>query len=141
MMQGAGAAFPVPPEGFAIITAQFGSFVAGASVASALLAAGDMTWQQIVLTLLVGNVLTSVTRSIRWLGSSYVAIFGMRTGTEIMLVSTALRNGIMVLLVAVLAYGFGWGWGGWRCGWRSWVERRDVSAGCFALLVLSKKGL
>ncbi|MCK9277275.1 MAG: nucleoside recognition protein [Methanoculleus sp.] len=109
VMQGAGAVFPVPPEGFAIIAAQFGSFVAGASVASALLAAGDMTWQQIVLTLLVGNVLTSVTRSIRWLGSSYVAIFGMRTGTEIMLVSTMLRNGIMVLLVAVLAYGFGWG--------------------------------
>lgn len=109
LMQGAGAVFPVPPEGFAIIAAQFGSFVAGASVASTLLAAGDMTWQQIVLTLLVGNVLTSVTRSIRWLGSSYVAIFGMRTGTEIMLVSTMLRNGIMVLLVAALAYGFGWG--------------------------------
>ena len=109
MMQGAGGIFPVPPEGFAIIAAQFGSFVAGASVASTLLAAGDMTWQQIVLTLLVGNVLTSVTRSIRWLGSSYVAIFGVRTGTEIMLVSTALRNGVMVLLVVVLAYGLGWG--------------------------------
>jgi len=68
-----------------------------------------MTWQQIVLTLLVGNILTSVTRSVRWFGSSYVAIFGVRTGTEIMLVSTVLRNGIMVVLVAVLAYGFGWG--------------------------------
>ncbi len=109
MMQGAGTVFPVPPEGFAIIAAQFGSFVAGASVASTLLASGDITWQQIVLTLLVGNVLTSVTRSIRWLGSSYVAIFGMRTGTEIMLVSTMLRNGIMVFLVVVLAYGLGWG--------------------------------
>lgn len=108
-MQGAGAVFPVPPEGFAIIAAQFGSFVAGASVASTLLAAGDMTWQQIVLTLLVGNVLTSVTRSIRWLGSSYIAIFGVRTGTEIMVISTALRNGILVLLVAALAYGLGWG--------------------------------
>ena len=109
MMQGAGGFFPIPPEGFAIVAAQFGSFVAGASVASALLAAGDMTWQQIVLTLLVGNVLTSVTRSIRWLGSSYVAIFGVRTGAEIMFVSTALRNGIMIVLVVVLAYGLGWG--------------------------------
>lgn len=109
MMQGAGGFFPVPPEGFAIIAAQFGSFVAGASVASALLAAGDMTWQEIVLTLLVGNILTSVTRSIRWLGSSYVAIFGMRTGTEIMLISMTLRNGIMAVLVVVLAYGLGWG--------------------------------
>ncbi|MCT8337199.1 nucleoside recognition protein [Methanoculleus sp. Afa-1] len=108
-MQGAGGVFPVPPEGFAIIAAQFGSFVAGASVASTLLATGDMTWQQIILTLLVGNVLTSVTRSIRWLGSSYIAIFGVRTGAEIMLVSTGLRNGIMVMLVAVLAYGLGWG--------------------------------
>ncbi|KAF5085006.1 hypothetical protein [Methanoculleus horonobensis] len=68
-----------------------------------------MTWQQIFLTLLVGNVLTSVTRSIRWLGSSYVAIFGVRTGTEIMLVSTVLRNGTVVLLVVVLAYCLGWG--------------------------------
>lgn len=109
MMQGAGAVFPVPPEGFAIIAAQFGSFVASAGVASALLAAGDMTWQQVILTLLVGNVLTSVTRGIRWLGSSYVAIFGLRTGTEVMLISTVLRNGIMVILVVVLAYGFGWG--------------------------------
>ncbi|RXE56258.1 nucleoside recognition protein [Methanoculleus taiwanensis] len=109
MLEGAGGFFPVPPEGFAIIAAQFGSFVAGASVASALLAAGDMTWQQIVLTLLVGNILTSVTRSIRWFGSSYAAIFGMRTGTAIMLISTALRNGIMVVLVVVLAYGLGWG--------------------------------
>ncbi|NVO66912.1 nucleoside recognition protein [Methanofollis tationis] len=109
MMQGAGGFFPVPPEGFAIIAAQFGSFVAGASVASALLATGDMTWQEIVLTLLVGNILTSVTRSIRWLGSSYVAIFGMWTGTEIMLISMTLRNGIMAVLVVVLAYGLGWG--------------------------------
>ncbi|TAJ44168.1 nucleoside recognition protein [Methanofollis fontis] len=108
MMQGAGGFFPIPPEGFAIIAAQFGSFVAGASVASALLAAGDMNWQQIVLTLLVGNILTSVTRSIRWFGSSYAAIFGMRTGTEIMLISTALRNSIMAVLVIVLAYGLGW---------------------------------
>ena len=109
MMQGAGGFFPIPPEGFAIIAAQFGSFVAGASVASALLAAGDMTWQEIILTLLVGNILTSVTRSIRWFGSSYAAIFGMRTGTEIMLISTALRNSIMAVLVIMLAYGLGWG--------------------------------
>jgi hypothetical protein len=84
-----------------------------------------MTWQQIVLT--------SVTRSIRWLGSSYVAIFGMRTGTEIMLVSTVLRNGIMVLLVARTAWA---GDKGAALRVASWVECRDVLAGCFALLVL-----
>lgn len=68
-----------------------------------------MSWQEIILTLLVGNILTSVTRSIRWFGSSYAAIFGMRTGTEIMLISTALRNSIMAVLVIMLAYGLGWG--------------------------------
>lgn len=103
VMQGFGAWFPVPPAGFAIIAAQFGSFIAGASVASTLLAAGTLTPQEIVITLLVGNILTSVTRGIRWYGSSYAAIFGPRTGAEIQILSTGLRVAIMTVFVAVLA--------------------------------------
>ncbi len=103
VMQDFGAWFPVPPAGFAIIAAQFGSFIAGASVASTLLAAGTLTPQEIVITLLVGNILTSVTRGIRWYGSSYAAIFGPRTGAEIQILSTGLRVAIMVVIVAVLA--------------------------------------
>ncbi len=103
VMQGFGSWFPVPPAGFAIIAAQFGSFIAGASVASTLLAAGTLTPQEIVITLLVGNILTSVTRGIRWYGSSYAAIFGPRTGAEIQALSTGLRVAIMVVIVAVLA--------------------------------------
>jgi len=95
--------FPVPAAGFAIIAAQFGSFIAGASVASALLGGGTLTGWQIITVLLVGNILTSVTRGIRWYGSSYAAIFGPRTGAEILILSTCLRNGLMVLVVAVLA--------------------------------------
>jgi len=104
VMQGFGAWFPVPPAGFAIIAAQFGSFIAGASVASTLLAAGTLSPQEIVITLLVGNILTSVTRGIRWYGSSYAAIFGPRTGAEIQILSTGLRVAIMIVVVAVLAY-------------------------------------
>ncbi len=70
VMQGFGAWFPIPAAGFAIIAAQFGSFIAGASVASTLLAAGTLSPQEIILTLLVGNILTSVTWAVRWYGSS-----------------------------------------------------------------------
>jgi hypothetical protein len=103
VMQGFGSWFPMPPAGFAIIAAQFGSFIAGASVASTLLAAGTLTPQEIVITLLVGNILTSVTRGIRWYGSSYAAIFGPRTGAEIQILSTGLRVAIMAVIVTVLA--------------------------------------
>jgi len=102
-MQSLAEWFPVPAAGFAIIAAQFGSFIAGASVASALLGGGTLTGWQIITVLLVGNILTSVTRGIRWYGSSYAAIFGPRTGAEILILSTCLRNGLMVPVVAVLA--------------------------------------
>ena len=103
VMQGVRSWFPVPAAGFAIIAAQFGSFIAGASVASTLLASGTLTVQEILLTLLVGNILTSVTRGIRWYGTSYAAIFGPRTGAMIQILSTGLRVAIMIGIVAVLS--------------------------------------
>lgn len=103
VMQGFGAWFPVPTAGFAIIAAQFGSFIAGASVASTLLAAGTLSPQEIIITLLVGNILTSVTRAIRWYGSSYAAIFGPRTGAVIQALSTGLRVVVMIAIVAILS--------------------------------------
>ena len=104
VMQGFGSWFPVPAAGFAIIAAQFGSFIAGASVASTLLAAGTLTPQEILITLLVGNILTSATRGIRWYGTSYAAIFGPRTGAVIQGLSTGLRVMIMMGVVAALAF-------------------------------------
>ena len=103
VMQGIGAWFPVPAAGFAIIAAQFGSFIAGASVASTLLAAGTLSAQEILLTLLVGNILTSVTRGIRWYGTSYAAIFGPRNGALIQCLSTGLRVVIMIGVVTILS--------------------------------------
>lgn len=103
VFEGAARFFPVPVGGAGIIAAQFASFVAAASVASPLYFSGVIGTRDLVLTLLVGNVLSSVTRSIRWLGSSYIAIFGPRLGTRIMVLSTALRNGLMVVLIFALA--------------------------------------
>ena len=94
--------FPIPAAALAIIAAQFGSFIAGAGVASALLNGGELTPAEIITTLLIGNILTSVTRSIKWYGSSYAAIFGPRTGASIMIISTALRNGMMLIAVIIL---------------------------------------
>jgi hypothetical protein len=104
LLQGFGSWFPVPAAGFAIIAGQFGSFIAGASVASTLLAAGTLTPQEILITLLVGNILTSATRGIRWYGTSYAAIFGPRTGAVIQGLSTGLRVAIMIGVVAALAF-------------------------------------
>ncbi|WAI02341.1 nucleoside recognition domain-containing protein [Methanogenium organophilum] len=102
-MQGIGSWFPVPTPGFAIIAAQFGSFIASASVASTLLAAGTLSPQEIIITLLVGNILTSVTRAIRWYGTSYAAIFGPRNGALIQGLSTGLRVVVMIGVVALLS--------------------------------------
>jgi hypothetical protein len=103
VLQGVGSWFPVPAAGFAIIAAQFGSFIAGASVASTLLAAGTLSAQEVLLTLLVGNILTSVTRGIRWYGTSYAAIFGPRNGALIQILSSGLRVAIMIAIVVILS--------------------------------------
>ncbi|KAF5053008.1 MULTISPECIES: nucleoside recognition protein [unclassified Methanoculleus] len=103
-LEGASRLFPIPPEGLAIIAAKFGSYIAAASLASGLLAAGDMVGRDIVVTLLVANLLTSVVTYLRWLGSFYVAIFGPKQGTEIMLLSVALQDGLLLVTIFLLAW-------------------------------------
>ncbi|RXE56917.1 nucleoside recognition protein [Methanoculleus taiwanensis] len=96
--------FPVPVGGLSIIAAKFGSFVAAASVASALLVAGEITGREVIITLLVGNLLSSFVLALRWFGSFYIAIFGPRLGTEIMIYSTVLRDGITLVVIFLLAW-------------------------------------
>jgi hypothetical protein len=103
-MEGIGGVFPVPVEGLGIIAAQFASYIAAASLASPLYFSGGISTRDLVITLLVGNLLSSVVRSIRWFGPAYVGIFGPKIGTEIMLLSTILRNGIILILIFLLAW-------------------------------------
>ncbi|KAF5075770.1 hypothetical protein DSECCO2_167570 [anaerobic digester metagenome] len=103
-LEGASRLFPIPPEGLAIVAAKFGSYVAAASLASGLLAAGDMTGREIVITLLVANLLTSVVTYLRWLGSFYAAIFGPRLGAEIMILSVVLQDGLLLVTIFLLAW-------------------------------------
>ncbi len=103
-LSGVSEYFPIPAEGISIVAAKLGSFVAAASVASALLAAGDISGRDAVLALLVGNLLTSVIYSFRWLGSFYIAIFGVRLGIQIMVISTLLQNGLVLTAIFLLAW-------------------------------------
>ncbi|MBW2108683.1 MAG: nucleoside recognition protein [Deltaproteobacteria bacterium] len=92
---------PIPAEGVAIIGAQFANSVAAYTVASNLLVKGILTGYEIIVVLLVGNILTSIV-SLRYLIPYYMGIFGPRLGAELMIISMAIRQGLLVLTVVVM---------------------------------------
>ncbi len=89
---------PLPAAGLSIIAAQFAGYVAAYTVAGGLLAAGELSGKEVVVTLMIGNVITSVTWAFRWLIPSHAGIFGPRIGTELVVFSTGLRDVIMLLV-------------------------------------------
>jgi hypothetical protein len=96
---------PLPAAGLSIIAAQFAGYVAAYTVAGGLLAAGELSGKEVVVTLMVGNVITSVAWAFRWLIPSHAGIFGPRIGTELVVFSTGLRDVIMLLVaLGVMAF-------------------------------------
>jgi hypothetical protein len=91
---------PIPAAGLGIIAAQFGGYIAAYTVAGGLLAAGELSSKEVVVTLMIGNVITSAAWAARWLIPSHAGIFGPRIGTELVICSTGLRN-VMMILVAL----------------------------------------
>ena len=89
---------PIPSEGLTIIGTQFGSSIAAYTVASNLLKAGILNGREIILTFLIGSVLTSVVR-LRFLIPYYMGIFGPKLGFQIMGVSIVLRESIIILII------------------------------------------
>jgi len=102
-LRGVSAYFPIPPEGLGIIAAQFGHYIAAASVASALLSTDELAGKEVIITLLVGDVLTNIMVILKWLIPYYVGIFGPRIGMQILAVTTTVRTGIMLLAIFALA--------------------------------------
>ncbi len=98
-LSGIGGLLPLPAAGISIIAAQFAGYVAAYTVAGGLLAAGELSGKEVVVTLMIGNVITSVGWAIRWLIPSHAGIFGPRIGTELVIFSTGLRD-LMMLIVA-----------------------------------------
>ncbi|MDF0590932.1 hypothetical protein [Candidatus Methanocrinis natronophilus] len=90
---------PIPAAGLGIIAAQFGGYIAAYTVAGGLLAAGELSGKEVVVTLMMGNVITSAAWAARWLIPSHAGIFGPRIGTQLVICSTGLRN-VLMLTVA-----------------------------------------
>ena len=86
-LSGVSTYFPIPVEGLTIIAAQFGNFIAANTIASNLLVTGVLTGKEVVITLLVADVLSTIMVTVRWLIPYYLGIFGPRIGTEIMVIA------------------------------------------------------
>lgn len=93
---------PVPGEALPIIAAQFTANIAAYTIAGNLLSAGILNTKEIVVSLLVGKILSSI-MSIRILIPYYVGIFGSKIGTQIMIYSALLREGILIIATVMLA--------------------------------------
>jgi hypothetical protein len=92
---------PLPSEALSIIAAQFAGHLAAYTVASNLLVNHVLQGKEIILALLIGTVLTSIT-SLRYLIPYYWGIFCPKLGTQVMLLSQALRQTIIVFITIIV---------------------------------------
>ncbi|HIE31090.1 MAG TPA: nucleoside recognition protein [Methanosarcinales archaeon] len=102
-LQGVGSYFPVPSAGFGIIAAQFASYLAAHATAGALLSEGTLNSKEVILTLLVGDVLSSISMIWRWMIPYYVGIFGPAIGMQILAVATTIRTLVTLVVIFVIA--------------------------------------
>lgn len=92
----------LPVEGLPVIAAWFASNIAAYTIASSLLEEGMLSSKEIVLILLVGRVLSSITR-IRYSIPYYAGIFSPKLGMQIMLLSVLMQDGIMIVVILLLS--------------------------------------
>ncbi len=92
----------LPPEGLPVIAAWFASNIGAYTLAGKLLADGILSSKEIVITLLVGRVLSSIVR-LRFTIPYYTGIFSPKLGMKIMLLSTLMQEGITVVVIVLLA--------------------------------------
>jgi len=93
--------FPIPAEGLPIIAAQFANTVAAWTIAGNLLSQGVLNSREIILTLLVGNILSSIIK-LRFSIPYYFGIFGTKLGSKILAISTILRILIILMIIGIL---------------------------------------
>ncbi len=92
------------PKAMSIIALQVAAeFTAGLAAAGALLQDGSMDYNQVVLALLVGNVLSSPIRAMRHQFPYYAGIFKPRLAMQLIVFSQSFRT-ISIALVALLYY-------------------------------------
>ncbi len=91
----------LPAQALPIIAAWFASNVGAYTIAGKLLTDGIMTSKEIVITLLIGRVLSSIVR-LRFTIPYYTGIFSPELGMQIMLLSTLMQEGLMIIAIAIL---------------------------------------
>ncbi len=93
--------FPIPAEGLPIIAAQFGQKIAAYTIAANLMTKGIISPPQVILTLLVGSVVTAVV-GIRYLIPYYVGVFGAKNGFQLLLLSSGIRISVIIMFIIIL---------------------------------------
>ncbi|MEN8257803.1 MAG: hypothetical protein ABFS09_08075 [Thermodesulfobacteriota bacterium] len=94
------------PQSLGIIVLHLtAEFTAGLAVAGALLDAGTMSYREIVLALLVGNILSSPVRAARHQFPYYAGIFSPRIAMELIVYNQSFRVGSLVA-VSLIYYLF-----------------------------------
>jgi hypothetical protein len=73
------------------------------TVASNLLAAGEITAKGVVLSLLIGGMFANAIFLLRSSIPNYMGIFGPKNGVLITVLSAAIWNGIIILFIVLLA--------------------------------------
>ncbi len=91
----------LPPPALPVIAAWFAGNVGAYTIAGRLLTEGIMTSKEIVITLLVGRVLSSIVR-LRFTIPYYTGIFSPKLGTQIMLLATMMQEGLTIIVIAIL---------------------------------------
>ena len=102
-LSGVSAYLPIPASGLSIIAAMFGHPIAAYTVASNLLVAGEIAARGIILSLLVGTMLSNTVYMFRSSMPRHMGIFGLKTGMQISLLSSAIRGGILIVFIVILA--------------------------------------
>jgi len=91
----------LPSPALPVIAAWFASNIGAYTIAGKLLTEGIMTSREIVITLLVGRVLSSIVR-LRFTIPYYTGIFSPKLGTQIMLLATMMQEGLTIIVIAIL---------------------------------------
>jgi len=92
---------PVPVEGLPVIAALFASHLAAYTLAASLMEQGILSGLEVIITLLVGNIVTSL-GTLRIYIPHYVGIFGPRIGMKTILISQTLRLFVMVGITGII---------------------------------------
>lgn len=92
----------LPPQGIGIIGLQLAAEIsAGLAAAGALLDSGSLAPREVILSLMVGNVLSSPMRAIRHQFPHYAGIFSPRIAVELITWNQVLRTGSIIAVTVV----------------------------------------